>query len=76
MSELLNSECFVGNDWLHNYQTVYQDKEGMLDVCEKCSDEKFWPYDVSNEEYLSYNVRRGLQRNHPLFEREWGHITI
>ena len=76
MNELLNSECAVGNGWLHDFQTVHQYREGMFDVCTRCGMEKFWPNDISSEEYLSYNVRRGLPRHHPLFEREWPNALV
>lgn len=71
MDEVMNSECDVGNDWLHEYQTIYQDNEGIFEVCVKCADEKFWPHDTPNETYLEYNIRRSLQPSHRLFKREY-----
>lgn len=75
-SELLMSECEVGNGWLHEYQMIGSDHKGIFEVCMRCGDEKFWPHDTPADAYLAYNVRRALQPSHELFKREWPNALV
>lgn len=53
---------------LHNYQTLYSIKHGVVEQCTLCGDKQFFAHGVPNAEYLSYHIRSALQPNDQLFK--------
>lgn len=62
------SECVAG--FLHEYRTVKQFPEGMLDVCRKCRTAKFFRNDMPDHLFLSHNLRMAIQMDHPRYHKE------
>lgn len=66
-----NSECVSG--FLHDYRIVKVFPEkGILEVCLKCRDKKYFRNDTPNHVYLSFHHRSALQKNHPRYNKEYG----
>lgn len=64
-----NSLCLEGL-YLHEYEMIETLPNGMLEICRKCKDKRF--FKDNNKEYLSYHLRSLLQPNHPRFSKEYG----
>ena len=67
-----NSECL--DTWLHRFNLVNQYLDGVLERCEICSEEVFFPIvngRVDNTDYISYHARQALPSNHPQFTHEY-----
>lgn len=67
-----NSEC--QDAWLHRFQIIKPYEVGVLERCEICGQEEFFPVvdgRVDNAEYLSYHARQALMKQHELFNHEY-----
>lgn len=68
----LNSMCQEG--YLHRFNLVKEYEHGVLEVCEICALEKFFPVvngKTDNAEYMSWHVRQALHPHNPLFFHEY-----
>lgn len=63
------SKCHGG--WLHSFTITDTYPEGVAEVCLKCRKRVYFPNNIPNVVYLSYHMRQALQRDHPLFAREY-----
>lgn len=62
------------NGWLHRFNIAEAHLEGVLERCEICGEEVFFPViegKTDNVEYLSYHARNALMKEHELFSREY-----
>ena len=66
-----NSECDIGNYWLHDYRQIDTTKTGIVERCTRCGKKQHFPHDIPNHVYLSHHIRSALQINDPLYEREY-----
>lgn len=57
--------------YLHNYRIVETYPTGVLEICEKCLDRKFFHNKEPSHIYLSYHLRQALQLNNPRFNKEY-----
>lgn len=64
-----NSDCICG--LLHNYEIIKEYPTGVLERCDRCFDEQFFPHNINNETYLSYHLRMFLQPNNPRYKYEY-----
>lgn len=64
-----NSECSGG--MLHDYEIKMYYPKGILEVCSRCKDKVFFPFDVPNHIYLSYHLRSSLQQWMPRYYKEY-----
>lgn len=69
MNHYQNSEC--QNGYLHDFRIVRQLKGGLLERCQKCKLQKFFPSNVPNHIYLSFHLRQALQPYDQRFKREY-----
>lgn len=70
-----NSECV--DAWLHRFQIVGQWPEGVLERCEICGQEEFFPVidgRIDNNHYLSFHARQALFPQHERFQKEYGKV--
>lgn len=71
-----NSECL--DAWLHRFQIIQAYEQGILERCEICHLEVFFPVvngSIDNLEYLSYHARQALMPQHPYFKHEYEHTN-
>lgn len=66
----LNSLC-LGGLWLHDYQITEQLENGVIEVCSRCRDRKYFPNNINNYTYLSYHLRSVIRPNNVRFNREF-----
>lgn len=64
-----NSVC--RNNYLHDFRQVQQTDIGYLERCTRCGKQMHFPSNVPNHIYLSYHLRSALQKNDPLYYREY-----
>lgn len=58
--------------WLHDFLTVKEYSQGVLERCDKCKMTKFFSHTVPNHVYLSYHLRSALQPSLARFNKEYG----
>lgn len=66
------SNCL--DSWLHRFDIVQAYEEGVLERCEICNEEVFFPVAngrPDNVNYLSYHARNALMPQHEYFIREY-----
>lgn len=69
------SECL--DIWLHRFQLVEQFEDGVMERCEICGQEEFFPVidgQIDNQNYLSFHARQALMPQHELFKHEYPEI--
>jgi hypothetical protein len=59
------------NNYLHKFHILAQPREGLLERCERCGLQMFFPHDTPSWKYMEYHIRQALQVNDPLFLREY-----
>lgn len=64
-----NSLCWGG--LLHDYRQKDENEVGIVEICSKCKNKKFFKYDEPNRTYLSYHIRQALQKEDPRFYKEY-----
>lgn len=67
-----NSQCC--DSYLHRFNIVNQYFDGVLERCELCGEEQFFPIvngELDNIDYLSYHARQALMPQHELFIHEY-----
>lgn len=72
LSSWQNSNCSHG--WLHRFSIVAEYEEGVLERCQLCSKEVFFPIingQSNNEMYVAFHVRQCLPPYHELFSHEY-----
>jgi hypothetical protein len=67
-----NSICRDGS--FHDYQIFKQFKDGVVEICSKCHDRKYFRNSIPNRIYLSYHLRSALQKYEPRFKKEYQHL--
>ncbi len=68
-----NSECKGG--LLHDYRIAKTFSEGVVEVCTRCKDKKFFKNNEPNRIYLSYHIRQALQKSNLRFKKEYESTT-
>lgn len=63
------SECHGG--WMHRYEIIEQDENGVLEICPICHDMQYFPHNIPSHEYLNYHIRSMLQLNNSRFYYEY-----
>ena len=66
----LNSLCCNGL-WLHDYEITDRLENGVVEVCGRCRNRKFFNNNITNFEYLSHHLRQAIQKNNIRYKREY-----
>lgn len=69
------SKCRASS-WLHDWRTFRKHQDGILEVCLKCRQMKFFRYDLPSKLYLNYHLRSALQPHHNRYLHEYGKIHL
>lgn len=56
---------------LHNFSSLEQYKDGLVERCTRCGLKMFFPPDTPNHKYLEYHIRQALQPNDPRYHIEY-----
>ncbi len=73
----MNSMC--QNEYLHRFEIKGEYPEGVMEVCEICGMDKFFPIldgKVDNYDYMSWHLRQALPPFHPYYHHEHGEELI
>jgi hypothetical protein len=68
-----NSVCRPGH--LHDFIPQGIVKEGLLERCTRCGKQMHFPFNVPNHIYLSFHIRSAIQRDDPLFAKEYPQLV-
>lgn len=64
-----NSECLCG--FLHDFQQHIVYSTGVVEICTRCKEKKWFRNEIPNHIYLSYHLRSILKPNDKRYNKEY-----
>lgn len=65
-----NSFCICG--FFHDYDILKETPKGLIEICKKCKDKRFFDNKLPSYIYLSYHLKQALQTNSKRFIKHYG----